>query len=257
MARARRSGRRSRPVGPALLATTLLAGCLSWPDHQVAPVVKGVVRGADGAQTADEIRLVIRHRENHTLFVDRRVGLDANGAFRFDAIRLPAVGREYSKTYRAYLHLLSGGSDRVVWRTAFSRRELAGAIALDCVPDRPLAHGQPCRVEDPTAHPWLVARGRDTFASLCAGCHGPDARGRGPAPDLTRIDARRGSPFDHDAVAAWIEGRATPAAHGERIMPVWGERLSQAYARYAEGDDLIGARLDPVVAYLESIQRNE
>ena len=37
-------------------------------------------------------------------------------------------------------------------------------------------------------------------------------------------------------------------------MPVWGERLSQTYSRYAEGDALVGARLDPIVAYLMSIQ---
>ena len=37
-------------------------------------------------------------------------------------------------------------------------------------------------------------------------------------------------------------------------MPVWGERLSEEFERYAEGDELIGATLDPVLAYLESIQ---
>lgn len=37
-------------------------------------------------------------------------------------------------------------------------------------------------------------------------------------------------------------------------MPVWGERLSNAFAGYVEGDELIGATLDPLVAYLESLQ---
>jgi hypothetical protein len=40
-------------------------------------------------------------------------------------------------------------------------------------------------------------------------------------------------------------------------MPVWGERLSIAFAGYAEGDELIGATLDPLVAYLESLQEEE
>jgi hypothetical protein len=39
-----------------------------------------------------------------------------------------------------------------------------------------------------------------------------------------------------------------------RVMPIWGERLSAEYERYAEGDALIGATLDPVLAYLESLQ---
>ena len=37
-------------------------------------------------------------------------------------------------------------------------------------------------------------------------------------------------------------------------MPVWGERLSIEYERYPRVDALIGARLDPVLAYLRSRQ---
>ena len=55
--------------------------------------------------------------------------------------------------------------------------------------------------------------------------------------------------FDRVEIAEWIEGRSTPMAHGSRVMPVWGERLSEEFERYSEGDDLIGATLDPVLAY--------
>ena len=77
-------------------------------------------------------------------------------------------------------------------------------------------------------------------------------------PDLTRIAERREGRFDPDAIARWIEGRSAPEAHGDvRTMPIWGERLSQEYARYARGEELIGAKLDPIVAFLESIQRRD
>ena len=74
-------------------------------------------------------------------------------------------------------------------------------------------------------------------------------------PDLRLIAARRDGRFDRVEIAEWIEGRSTPMAHGSRVMPVWGERLSEEFERYSEGDDLIGATLDPVLAYLESIQK--
>ena len=40
-------------------------------------------------------------------------------------------------------------------------------------------------------------------------------------------------------------------------MPIWGRRLSDEYDRYAHGDEMVGAELDPVVVYLESLQLSD
>ena len=40
-------------------------------------------------------------------------------------------------------------------------------------------------------------------------------------------------------------------------MPIWGEVLSVEYERYSDGEALIGAALDPLVSYLESLQRKD
>ncbi len=121
-------------------------------------------------------------------------------------------------------------------------------------------------MRDPVRQPWLLAEGQKSFERLCERCHGsaeragfgspttdPDGANAAP-PDLAQISARQGGRFDPDRVAAWIEGRSLPAQHARGGMPLWGERLSSEFERYAEGDELIGATLDPLVAYLESLQ---
>ena len=76
-------------------------------------------------------------------------------------------------------------------------------------------------------------------------------------PDLSEIAARRNGRFDRAEVAEWIEGRTSRATHGTRRMPVRGEVLSAEFERYSDGDELIGATLDPLVVYLESLQRSD
>ena len=177
---------------------------------------------------------------------------------------MAVAGHEYTKFYRVFLHLRAREKDRVIWRALVSRRELAGPIGLECDLDRPLSHGQPCWVDDPARQPWLVADGERTFQRLCSSCHGSDGRGSagsdesgaGTPPDLRRIASRRDGRFDRAEIAEWIEGRSLSASHGTREMPVWGERLSESFGKYAEGDELIGGTLDPVLAYLESLQQN-
>jgi mono/diheme cytochrome c family protein len=108
----------------------------------------------------------------------------------------------------------------------------------------------------------LVDVGRDAFATHCAACHGSDARGSGPAAaalrtppaDLTRIAARRGGDFPADEIAAWIDGRLAPAAHGTREMPVWGYRFAEGLPPGELTQDLVRGRILTVVEYLRSIQ---
>jgi mono/diheme cytochrome c family protein len=171
------------------------------------------------------------------------------------------AGQEYTNVYRVFLHLQQGEApEQVIWRADVPRSDENAPMTLDCLLDRPVALGEACRLHDAAEREWFVAQGEATFRSLCADCHGgADPSGRdelaAKPPDLTRIAERAGGEFDWDTVAHWIEGRSMPSDHRALEMPVWGERLSLEYARYAEGDALIGAKLDPLIAYLEHIQQ--
>lgn len=260
----RRATRSSLPgPGPGLLAiATLVLACLvPGRLEPVAPEISGRVVSSSALPEEARLVLVVRHRENPTLFARRGEAPGRDGIFAFPPLDLDRAGREYSKVYRVLLRLEQPTGDRVIWRTLLARRLAGRAIELDCVLDRPPAQGQPCQVRDPLSHDWLLAEGQRTYWRLCADCHplpGAPAvawdRSTPPPPDLARIAARRGGRFDRAEIAEWIEGRDTPRAHLESGMPVWGERLSDEYRRYAEGDELIGATLDPLLAYLEWLQ---
>jgi mono/diheme cytochrome c family protein len=110
-----------------------------------------------------------------------------------------------------------------------------------------------------TPIPMLVEVGREEFVRSCAVCHGADARGGttptgAPAPDLTRIAARRGGDFPADEISDWIDGRLAPAAHGTREMPVWGARFARGLPPEPLTQDLVRGRIVTLVEYLESIQ---
>ncbi len=248
------------------LAVILFLAC-TLPGRPV-PVLPEVTGSVSGGGADAGVTLVLIHRESPDLHARQQVPLTPDGRFRFEPISLDVAGHEFSRSYRIYLHLHSSESDRVIWRAQLSRREIAGPIQLACALDRPIALGEPCRVADPLAQPWLLADGERHFQRLCASCHGSDGRGgevpRGAAsssgiharaPDLTDLAARHAGRFERDEVAAWIEGRQIPPSHSRGSMPVWGERLSNEFERYAEGDELLGATLDPLVAFLEGLQQ--
>jgi len=103
------------------------------------------------------------------------------------------------------------------------------------------------------------------FRLSCSGCHGADARGNGPiapiltvaVPDLTLIASRRGGWFPADEVYRIVDGQADLSAHGPRHMPVWG------YEFFGDdADDELAHRkatdkIERVVSYLRSIQRQQ
>ena len=71
------------------------------------------------------------------------------------------------------------------------------------------------------------------FINSRASCHGVDAKGagfllrmfRGVDPgDLTQLAANNDGQFPFDQVFRVIDGRAEIAAHGDRKIPVWGDR---------------------------------
>jgi hypothetical protein len=234
--------------------------------YPVAPAISGRVHGGELPTVDGQLTLHVVHSESADLYAREQVRLSPDGHFAFEAPELVVAGHEYSKRYGAFLHIRAGEQDRVIWRAQFSRLALtATPVLLDCDLARPVQHGQPCWVNDPLQYPWLVSQGERTFRRLCASCHGTDGAGvigsveppGSKPPDLRMIAARRGGRFDRAEIAEWIEGRSLPDAHGTRRMPIWGERLAIKYERYADSEGLIGATLDPLVSYLESLQRTE
>ncbi|HVZ21378.1 MAG TPA: cytochrome c [Vicinamibacterales bacterium] len=121
------------------------------------------------------------------------------------------------------------------------------AIAWTQAPPTPLAPHTQSSVVD----------GAALYKQHCATCHGVDGRGDGPAApamrfmpsDLTALAMENHGMFPSERVRQIIEGRG-PAAHGNRLMPVWGD----IFARTARGRDSARQRIDALVEFLESIQ---
>ncbi|NND92426.1 MAG: cytochrome C [Granulosicoccus sp.] len=107
----------------------------------------------------------------------------------------------------------------------------------------------------------------DEFVNSCSSCHGRDAKGagfltrvfKGVNPgDLTQLSRENNGKFPFDRVYEVIDGRADVAAHGERAMPVWGDRyMNQSMNEYGPDETnvfRVRNRILELVHYLQSIQ---
>lgn len=109
--------------------------------------------------------------------------------------------------------------------------------------------------------PTREVSGRQTFETHCAACHGLRGDGNGPVattlraqpPSLRTLAARNGGEFPADRVASYIDGRALPAAHGARAMPVWGG-VFDATSGLIDGAESSEQRIEAVIAYLRELQ---
>lgn len=112
------------------------------------------------------------------------------------------------------------------------------------------------------AGPVEIEAGRVFYMRFCASCHGPNADGHGPVArvlntppaDLRKLGKRYGTPLQEAKVAAFIDGRAAVAAHGDREMPVWGERFNDIASEGAARERAIRDRIEKIILYLDSIQ---
>jgi mono/diheme cytochrome c family protein len=101
----------------------------------------------------------------------------------------------------------------------------------------------------------------ETFATHCAACHGPQGEGDGPVaptlavtvPNLRTLSRRNGGRFPAEAVASYIDGRRYPAAHGSRLMPVWGDVFSATKDLVPRAEDP-EVRITAIVEYLRELQ---
>lgn len=111
-----------------------------------------------------------------------------------------------------------------------------------------------------------IRLGASYYQELCSECHGKEGHGDGktgkalskkPA-DLTAISERRGGTFPEKELRAIIDGRTEVADHGQRDMPAWGDvlRPSSAKADAASQEASVKSRIDLLIAYLRSIQKN-
>ena len=106
----------------------------------------------------------------------------------------------------------------------------------------------------------LAPAGAYLFRTYCASCHGPNALGDGPLAsamkrkpaNLTEILKRNQGVFPAEQVFRIIDGRTKVPGHGGPDMPVWGDVFTKAID--ASGPDAVKARIDALVAYLETIQ---
>ena len=107
----------------------------------------------------------------------------------------------------------------IVWVMRTTAIALLAAITFGCA-------------SEPVAEP----SGAALFARHCASCHGVFGEGDGPVaavmqvdvPNLQTLRTRSGGSFPADAVMRYIDGRGLPAAHGARLMPVWGDIVTPA-----------------------------
>ena len=102
------------------------------------------------------------------------------------------------------------------------------------------------------------------YEIACMPCHGVNGRGDGrlakslskPPADLTRIAKSHGGKFPIQEVEEMIDGRAIVAAHGDRDMPVWGDRYRVPVEGQSSAwvEQRVRTQIRALANYLKSIQ---
>jgi mono/diheme cytochrome c family protein len=117
------------------------------------------------------------------------------------------------------------------------------------------------------------AMGQDTylgsqeFKVSCAACHGPTGKGDGEVakaltikpPDLTVLAKNNGGVYPFRRVFEVIDGRKEMPAHGNRVMPIWGERFQEELDDSAKhallgSEILVSSRINDLVNFIGAIQ---
>ena len=112
-------------------------------------------------------------------------------------------------------------------------------------------------VKKEAARPIQSVEGVDTYKEYCAACHGPNAKGNGPAasalktapPDLTTIAKRKGK-FSASDIEVRIVGKSLPASHGNTDMPLWGH----VFDAFNSDPNVAKLRVNNLVDYIKSLQ---
>lgn len=119
------------------------------------------------------------------------------------------------------------------------------------------------------ADPASIAKSE--FRNSCAVCHGMDGKGglqvndilKTAPPNLALLAKNNGGKFPEERVAAVIDGREIVKGHGDRDMPIWGDRYSKDKVRaaeyyfdmpYKDTENFVKSRISALMDYLKSIQ---
>jgi len=110
-----------------------------------------------------------------------------------------------------------------------------------------------------------LGSGATLYHQYCASCHGDRGDGRGPMTevltvkpsDLRTITTRHEGEFPRDLISRIISGDEVIAAHGTRIMPIWGERLQEDVLGTVNKPAVAQGRIAFLVDYLETLQGTE
>lgn len=107
-----------------------------------------------------------------------------------------------------------------------------------------------------------IAAGRQLYLRYCSACHGPEGKGDGvvsgfmtPKPiDLTALAKSNHGLFPTLTIVKTIDGRATPRAHGDPDMPVWGVILKSDAGGASNPELAVHSVVMQITDYLRSIQ---
>jgi mono/diheme cytochrome c family protein len=141
-------------------------------------------------------------------------------------------------------------ADRLLMGHPLRTTALAAALAL-------LPAGVAVEAADKPADP-----GRAMYLRYCGACHGPQGKGDGiagglmtPRPaDLTQVAKKNGGTFPFQGVMADIDGTKDVRAHGDPVMPVWGE-MFRAESAWDMGRRVeVQGKLMLITDYVRSIQ---
>lgn len=118
--------------------------------------------------------------------------------------------------------------------------------------------------------------GSDEYRISCMSCHGVGGEGNGAIAkfltvkptDLTQLAKNNGGQYPNLKAGAYpflrvyqvIDGRTEVGAHGERAMPVWGNRYladqPAGYSSYGgQYEKVVRGRILELVYYIQSIQQ--
>jgi mono/diheme cytochrome c family protein len=113
-------------------------------------------------------------------------------------------------------------------------------------------------VKQGTAPQTDVSSGPEMFKAYCAACHGPNAKGNGPAAaalkkapsDLTVLAKNNGGKFPEERFRELVERNAQVIEHGTLDMPLWGP----VFRSLRGGEDGAKLRVFNLMKYVETLQ---
>lgn len=107
--------------------------------------------------------------------------------------------------------------------------------------------------------------GSGEFFNSCASCHGVSAKGDGnlsrylniKPTDLTQLAKNNQGEYPFLKVFQIIDGRSEVPGHGDRIMPVWGDRyeIETKNSSGLANESATRAKVLELVYYIQSIQQ--